>query len=253
MTTDPPGGTPPDPADFDPAFPPEQQAPPGEAAAEDLELSIRGVRAREGVEVGEMVVELNTTRGVIEAHFRPCEGKTGAVIFIGGAGGGVEGPADRVYVRLGDALTEAGISTLRLAYREAGEFQECVMDVLAACSFLKGLGAQRAVLVGHSFGGAVAIKSAELAPLISAVVAMSSQRFGTHDVEKLERPLLLIHGSKDDILDKAASEDIHERAREPKRLVILEGAGHGLREAADDVFNILRDFIGRQVGDQASA
>jgi hypothetical protein len=247
VTTDPFGGNGPDPKDFDPAHPPEQQAPPGDAEA-DLELSIRGARAREGSESGEMTVDLNTTRGVIEMHFRPCEGKTGAAIFIGGAGGGVDGPADRVYVRLGDSLSERGISTLRVSYREAGEFQECVLDTLAACSFLKGLGASKVVVVGHSFGGAVAIKAAELSPLVGAVVAMSSQRFGTHDVEKLDRPLLLIHGSKDDVLDKAASEDIHSRAKDPKQLVILEGAGHGLAEAADDVFNILQDFIGRQVG-----
>lgn len=230
---------------------PPDDAPPGGApeADADLELSIRNVRARPGTAPGEMLVELDTTRGPIETYLQPCEGRTGCVIFIGGAGGGVEGPADKVYVRLAQALVERGVSSLRVAYRQPGEFQECVLDTLAACSFLKGIGAQQAVLVGHSFGGAVAIKAGELGGLVNSVVAMSSQRYGTHDVEKLNHPLLLIHGSNDDVLDRAASDDIFARAVEPKRLVILEGAGHGLQEASEDVFRILEDFISRQVGD----
>ena len=216
--------------------------------ADELELSIKGVRTLEGDEPGEIKVDLNTTRGVIETFLRPVEGKTGCAIFVGGAAGGVDGPANRVYVRLAGELATKGVSSLRVRYRDAGEFEECVMDALAACSFLRGIGGDRAVIVGHSFGGAVAIKAGELGDLISAVVAMSSQRFGTQDVERLEKPLLLIHGSNDDVLDRAASDDIFGRAREPKRLVILEGAGHGLREAAGDVFNILNDFVSREVG-----
>ena len=226
-------------------------SPGGEPADEEFELSIQGVRTAAGEREGELRVELNTTRGVIETYLHPCEGKSGCAIFIGGAAGGVDGPADSVYVRLGGSLFERGVSTLRVRYREAGEFEECVMDALAACSFLKGIGGAKAVLVGHSFGGAVAIKAGELAPLVSSVVAMSSQRFGTQDVERLDKPLLLIHGANDDVLDRAASDDIYGRAKEPKRLVILEGAGHGMVEAADDVFKILTDFIGREVGDAA--
>ena len=103
-------------------------------------------------------------------------------------------------------------------------------------------------MVGHSFGGAVAIKSAELAELVTAVAALSSQRFGTQTVEELKKPLLLIHGSNDEILDQAASKDIFERAEQPKRLEILEGGGHGLLEVADDVHDLLHEFITLAVG-----
>ena len=50
---------------------------------------------------------------------------------------------------------------------------------------------------------------------------------------------------------RAASDDIFERANEPKRLVIVEGAGHGLLEAADEVHDLLSEFISQQVGDAA--
>jgi len=220
----------------------------GDGDPSDLTLSILGVRTVPGDVPGEMTVVLNTTRGEITTHLRPCEGRTGCVIFLGGAGGGVRGPANEVYERIGEELVTAGVTSLRVEYREPGEFEECVVDALAGASFLKGIGATEAVVVGHSFGGAVAIKAGELNELISAVVAMSSQRFGTQTVEQLGKPLLLIHGSNDDILDQAASQDIFERAGDPKRLEILEGAGHGLRETADEVHDLLHDFITDAVG-----
>lgn len=221
---------------------------PGDGAGEDLTLSIRGVRARGTGDPGEMEVELDTTRGAITLFLRPVEGKTGVVIFMGGAAGGVEGPADSVYLRLSRALAEEGVTSVRLQWREAGEFEECLMDALAACSFVKGIGAEQVVLVGHSFGGAVAVKAAPLAPITTAVATMAAQRYGTFEVEELGRPLLLIHGTDDDILDHAASEDIHERAREPKRLVLLEGAGHGFAEHAQEVYDLLREFVLEHVG-----
>ena len=219
-----------------------------EGDSSDLTLSIKGVRASAGDIPGEMKVELNTTRGEIVTHLRPCEGKTGCVIFLGGAAGGVRGPANGVYERIAEELVAVGVTSLRVEYREPGEFEECVADALAGTSFLKGIGATEADVVGHSFGGAVAIKTGELSDLVNGVVAMSSQRFGTQTVHELKKPLLLIHGSNDEILDQAASKDIFERAEQPKRLEILEGAGHGLLEVADDVHDLLEDFITMSVG-----
>lgn len=210
---------------------------------EELTLSIKGVRARAGEDPSELEVELDTSRGAITVHLHPCEGKTGCVVFLSGAGGGVKGPANEVFVRLGRELVADGITSVRVAYREPGEFEECVLDALAACSFLKGIGAEQVVIVGHSFGGAVAVKAGELAPISTAVVGMSSQRFGTQEVEQLGKPLLLIHGQRDEVLDQAASQDIYDRAQEPKQLVLLEGAGHGLMEVADEVHDLLKEFI----------
>ena len=50
-----------------------------------------------------------------------------------------------------------------------------------------------------------------------------------------------------------ASEDIYERAREPKRLEILAGGGHGLREVVDEVHALLTDFISEAAGDAGEA
>jgi hypothetical protein len=78
---------------------------------------------------------------------------------------------------------------------------------------------------------------------------MSAQRFGTQDVQDLGKPLLLIHGDHDEVLDHAASEDIFERAREPKRLVLLKDTGHGLMEAVEEVHDLLWEFVSTHAGD----
>jgi alpha-beta hydrolase superfamily lysophospholipase len=163
--------------------------------------------------------------------------------------GGFDGPASGIYKELSTRLVEKGLSSLRLNYRQPGEFEECVMDVLGALSFVKGIGGGAVVLVGHSFGGAVVIKAGELSPAVAAVAALSSQRFGTSTVENLApRPLLLVHGTADTVLPPQASEDIYDRARQPKRLTLLEGAGHGLMEARDDLLEMLEMFIVAMAG-----
>jgi fermentation-respiration switch protein FrsA (DUF1100 family) len=44
------------------------------------------------------------------------------------------------------------------------------------------------------------------------------------------RPLLLVHGSKDETVPLADAHRLYDRAGEPKKLVIVDGAGHRLRQ-----------------------
>jgi alpha-beta hydrolase superfamily lysophospholipase len=210
---------------------------------EDYELSILGVALAPDGE-GEYRLVLRTSRGDLPGQFTVCEGGTGAALLISGAMGGLDGPADGIYRRIAEALTAQRVSTLRLHYRPPGEFEECVLDVLGALSFLKGIGAERVVLVGHSFGGAVAIRAALLAPIVSAVVAMSSQLHGAAEVADLSpRPLLLVHGMDDQVLEATASETIYGWAQEPKRLVLYAGAGHSLMQCQTELYDLLTEWI----------
>ncbi len=43
------------------------------------------------------------------------------------------------------------------------------------------------------------------------------------------RPLLLVHGDKDDVVDVSHARSLYDGAGEPRELVIVEGAGHRLR------------------------
>lgn len=215
--------------------------------SENLEIAIQAVAAQEQPD-GTFRLVINTSRGELPALLHPCEGEPGAAIFAGGALGGFDGPAGGLYGRLATALASpadgSGLTCLRLHYREPGEFQECVLDVLAAISFLKGIGARRVALVGHSFGAAVVIKAGELSNLAAGVAALSSQLYGTRTVERLApKSLLLVHGTADGILDCQASRDIYDRALEPKRLVLYDGADHTLMQCADELEELLRGWL----------
>jgi hypothetical protein len=48
---------------------------------------------------------------------------------------------------------------------------------------------------------------------------------------------------KDGILDHAASEDIHARSEEPKRLVLYAESDHGLMQNAVDLEELLSGWI----------
>lgn len=218
---------------------------PGQLPDDDLTMSIKGVASGPPDDTGAMPLVLSTSRGDIRAMLHPVEGGTGAVVLVGGASGGIDGPADGLYQRLPPALAERQVTSLRIDYRHPGEFQECVLDVLGACSLLKGIGATEIVVAGTSFGGAVAINAGGIAPLVRGVVAMSPQLHGTSHVNELGRPLLLIHGMADTVLSHEASEDIYRRAAEPKQIVLYAEAGHSLVQAAGDVLDLLSDWIPR--------
>jgi hypothetical protein len=214
----------------------------------DLELSILGVAAREQPD-GTFQLVIRTSRGDLIGALHPCEGEPGAAVFLGGALGGLDGPANGLYPALARELADAPgrpgtLTSLRLHYREPGEFEECVLDALGAVSFLKGIGARRVALVGHSFGAAVAIKAGELSDLVVGVAALSPQLYGTRSVQRLApKSLLLVHGTADRILDCAASQDIYDRALEPKRLVLYEGADHTLVQCRDELLALLQDWL----------
>ena len=207
----------------------------------ELELQIQQVAAHPEAD-GNLRIMLQTSRGEIRAVLHPCATAAGAAVYLGGARGGFEGPADDMYGRLANRLRPT-MSALRMHYRQPGEFMECVVDALAGVSFLRGVGAGDIALVGHSFGGAVVIKAGELSPAVTGVAALSSQLYGTRTVERLGKPLLLAHGMRDGILDYTASEDIYARAVEPKRLVLYADADHSLLQCAPELEDLLASWL----------
>ena len=64
---------------------------------DDLDLRILRVGAQPTEEAGTMRIMLQTSRGDIEGIMHVVEGGTGAVVCVGGAMGGLDGPADKLY------------------------------------------------------------------------------------------------------------------------------------------------------------
>jgi fermentation-respiration switch protein FrsA (DUF1100 family) len=56
------------------------------------------------------------------------------------------------------------------------------------------------------------------------------------------RPLLLVHGSQDETVDVSDAYRLYDRAGEPKKLVIIDGAGHRLRQN-DEAMAVVLDWL----------
>ena len=214
----------------------------------DEGLTLRITSVEPGDEIaGARKVTIVTTRGPIPVMLHAAPEKGRAALCVSGAIGGYDGPA-MLYPRLGLAMPREQITVARLNYRAPNEFGECLVDALAALTFLGGIGHERIALLGHSFGGAVAINAGTLSPLVATVIALSSQLAGAHVVGELApKPLLLIHGDADTILSHESSQALYDRAGEPKTLKILPGVGHRLSEAADQVFDLVSDWLRQKI------
>jgi len=190
-------------------------------------------------------VVLNTNIGQIKAILhQSAESGERAVLWVWGARGGYAGPAEGIFANLAEEFTSQGITSLRLNYRQPGVYAESVLDALAGLEFLKGRGCSRVALVGHSFGGAVVIAAGTLTDQAVAVVSLSPQTYGAQGAVYVSpRPLLIVHGLADTRLPPLCARQIYQWAEEPKKLVLYEGAEHGLRECKEELHELLRLWI----------
>jgi alpha/beta superfamily hydrolase len=205
-------------------------------------MKITAVRT-EKLEKGQEHILLSTADGRIECVFHGAAGDR-AAIWLCGALGGLDGPSFGIFRILAEQMVSDGVSSLRLHYRNPGDFDECVEDVITGIDYLKERGKNKVALVGHSFGGAVAIQAGTQSPDVAAVVGLASQTAGARNVARLSpRPLLLIHGERDRNLPADCSRLIYQWAKEPRELHILKNNGHFLREAHQQLTAQLREWI----------
>lgn len=188
---------------------------------------------------------LHTGRGAVRCRHYPVPGADRAAVWVGGVGGGWDTPANALYPRLCRAFLDQGIASLRVRFRKPGNLAEAVHDVRAGVRFLEDQGIGAVAVTGHSFGGAVVIRAAAWSDAVRAAVTLATQSHGADPVAELgpRCALLLLHGDCDDILPWTCSATVFKRARQPKRLRILEGAGHVLDEAADIVEQEVRAWL----------
>lgn len=193
------------------------------------------------------LLDLTTARGAVPCAYHAVRGATGAVLAVGGTDGGLDGPADALYPDLGADLAVGGTAMLRLDFRlrtAPGSVPEGVFDVQAGLAFLRAEGITRIGLVGHSFGGAVVIDAAVEAADVVTVATLATQTAGAQRVTELApRPLLLIHGLDDIRLSPDCSRLLYQRAGEPKRLELLTGARHSLRQSREEVRRLLIEWF----------
>ena len=213
------------------------------------EFILEEVTVQNVEEGGVEALVMQTNAGQIMARLHPAEAGAPAVVWVGGAGGGLDGPAWGMYPRLARHLATQGVASLRLHYRKPNYLEDCVLDTLLGVQYLvreRGYGA--IALVGHSFGGAVVVSAGALSKEVTAVVAMSSQTYGTDLAPQVSpRPLLVLHGTADEILSDACSRNIYARAKEPKEILLYEGCRHGLDECREQVDTDVVRWLIRQL------
>lgn len=194
---------------------------------------------------GYQAVTLATTRGEVRCRYYAADEAGRGVVWIGGIGGGWDTPARNLYPRLAAEMTGEDVTSLRVRFRHPGDLDDCAFDVCTSLSYLHSQGAKKLAIVGHSFGGAVAIRAAERMPAVRAVVALAPQSHGAEAAAGLgpRCGLLLIHGKDDEILPPACSEHLHDMAVPPKKFLLFSGARHLLDEVADRVHRETRDWL----------
>ncbi len=199
-----------------------------------------------------ILVTIPTSRGDVAAVYHPVANARAAVLMVGGTDGGFDGPADRVYPTLAADLTSRGVASLRVDFRvhqAPGDLEEGTHDVLAGIRFLEEAGVSRVALVGHSFGGAVVVRAGARSDRVVAVVTLATQSYGVEDAPRLApRALLIVHGLDDQRLPPDCSRYLYALAREPKQLVLLEGAKHSLRQRREDLRALLVEWLCGRLG-----
>jgi pimeloyl-ACP methyl ester carboxylesterase len=210
-------------------------------------LELLGVLASQDVAITPTLrhLEFYCPRGLLTMLWHGEPEARGAVIALGGAMGGLLGPANGLYHALGVELAATfGLGTIRVSYRAANDLDACCVDAAAAVQLAIGNGAELVVLLGHSFGGAVAVRVGVALPdMVAGVATFATQSAGCELAAGLAgRPFLLFHGERDEILPMMASEVVREIAGTGE-LIICPNDGHLLGRSRDILWERMLEWI----------
>ncbi len=191
--------------------------------------------------------EIYTRRGLLTVltHEPPPAGALpAAIVACGGALGGTLGPGHALYHALGERWAARGVRVVRVGYREPNNLDLCAHDLACGVELARDAGAERVVVMGHSFGGAVAVRCAVIMPVsVVGVVTFATQSAGCEVAGALEgRPLLLFHGDRDELLPAEASHVVAAIAGHGE-VVMLPGDGHLLGKSDATITERLDDWL----------
>ena len=196
--------------------------------------------------------EVYTARGLLTALVHEpvdVDPLPAAIVMCGGAMGGLLGPGHGLYHVLGERWAGRGVRTVRIGYRSPNDLDRCAHDLASGVEWARDAGAARVVVMGHSFGGAVAIRTAVVMPAsVVGVVTFATQSAGCEVAGALDgRPLLLFHGDRDELLPPDSSQMVQMIAGSGE-VVLLPGDGHGLGKSDAAITERLDEWLPEVLG-----
>lgn len=214
-------------------------------------------------------LSVRTADGIdLKAWYAPATSKPYTIVFF-------HGNADSLHTaaQIADPYIAAGYGFLVTEYRgysglpgtptEAGLYADgrAYMGELTR----QGIDPRRIILMGHSLGTGVAVEMAResnvaglmlLAPYLSLpevaqahfsifpVGLLVLDRFeNAKKIGSIHVPILIVNGSKDDVIPPAQGRALFDLANEPKELHTLPDRGHN--DLFDDFAPLSMDWIGR--------
>lgn len=184
-------------------------------------------------------------------------GKT-AVILISDASGDTNGPSS-IYTPLADKLAglRAGMPVLRMGNRVPACKDSCTADMLAAIDYLqRRLAISRFILVGWNHGSAPVMAVGGLDDRVVGCATIASRTAESDVVERIAEkslPILLLHGSSDEVIPHSCSERLLEHYRRHAKedlgfLKVFDGDDHALTKSSAKAEAMLCAFVTRCAG-----
>ncbi len=218
---------------------------------------------------GDAILKLTTADGLqISAVYLPNPAATYTLLY---SHGNAEDLGD-ILPRL-RKLQQGGFSVLAYDYRgygtsegipsEAGAYK----DIEAAYAYLRdqGIPPERILLYGRSVGGGPSVYLAAQKPVgglilestfvtafrvLTRIPLLPFDRFDNLSrIAQINCPLLILHGTQDRLIPFWHAEALYQAARDPKRLIPIEGADHNdlLQVAGKRYLPILQQFVAELV------
>jgi uncharacterized protein len=201
------------------------------------------------------------------------------LLYLHGARWDVRSSAHRM-----QRMHELGFAVLGIDYRGFGQSTPALPsedlaheDALAAWQWLATQRPQaRRFVFGHSLGSAIAVRLASEVDDVNGVIVEGSftsipdvfstmkwgwlplgplitQRFDAASrLDKLKVPLLVVHGANDGLIKPELGRALFERAKQPKRFVLVEGGTHYNTNAVGQVQyrQAVAELFGMQIATQ---
>ena len=173
------------------------------------------------------------------------------ILYFHGNGGNLAGRADRI-----KQFQDGGFGILIMSYRSysgssgAPSEEANIRDALHAYDWLgvRGIGADRIVLFGESLGTGVASQVAskrgvagvildapyssfvDIAsfayPYVPVRLLLQDRYQSDQHIAKIDAPLLIMHGAKDEVIPVSMGKALFMAAIEPKKIIVFPNGGH---------------------------